>query len=297
MKKIYLDTNIYNKLLDFVKERNIKIENLSERITSNGYVILFNKIIFEEILQTAKEYPDRARDLFQLSYNICSKDYIIKYTLPSLSSFSSLLGDDLRCFLKNNSEDNNPFIKDLEKKIFIKIWKKVTTDNYENITQDIFDEFRGQNIDFLTSHKQSKEEFLFLLESNPTMDFQEFYQTVLNNEVGVEFIKDICAKCLGEKDGNLVYQKLNLTILSAILRHLRFAIKSYWGLRYLQLAKNRNYKWGDNIDIHHITLSSVSDIFVTNEERLHKLFDILKVDEKRPKCVDFEKFKKLLKFS
>jgi len=125
------------------------------------------------------------------------------------------------------------------------------------------------------------------------VDFWEFYQRALRNEETQNFIKDICIRSLGEGDGNLVYQKLNLTIL----RHLRFVLKANLGLIYLQLVKNKKPKWGDNIDIRHIILSSVADIFVTDDEALQELFDTLgEIGERRPKCINFEKFKRLLKF-
>jgi len=144
MKKIYLDTNIYNKLLDFVNERKIGIEKLSQKIISNSYIIPFNPIIFEEFAHTVKQSPERTVDLFKLSYKICSKDHIIKI---------DLIRDDLRCFLENNREDS-PFVKGEERQEFIRIWGEATEpDTFKDMPQNLFDEFRKEKKDSLAFYK------------------------------------------------------------------------------------------------------------------------------------------------
>lgn len=281
MKEVYLDTNIFNKLLDFLNEKNIEIEQLSQIIASKNYVILFSPTIFEELLHTVNSSLHKTADLIRLSYRICSKDCIIKQP-------KSLIADDLKCFLRGKKK-NSPFIIGEERRRFIKVWEKANNiDFFSNVPQNVLKQSQNKKKGFLAFNKQSKKEFSPCWKPYQEIEFQEFYQDSLENAEGKGFVKDVCIKCLGEEDGNLVYQKLDLKDL----RHLRFLIKAKFGLIYNTLLKDKKPKWGDNIDIHHIILSSVADTFVTGDKDMQELFGIL--DEKEPECINFEEFKKLL---
>lgn len=281
IKKIYLDTNIYNKLLDFMVKREIKIEQLSSIIASNNYIVLFSPTIFEELLHTVNSSIGKTADLIRLSYGICSKDYIIK---PP----ESLICDELKCFLRGEKEDS-PFIGEKEKRIFIELWEKSTNpDFFHNVPQGVLKQYQNRKKDFLSFNKQSKNKFSPQWKPYQEIGFQEFHQTSLVNKEGQMFIKDICIKCLGNNGDKLDVQTLDFTVL----RHLRFVIKANLGLIYNTLIKDKKPKWGDNIDIHHIILSSTADIFVTDDSDLQEFLGIL--DEEIPTCVNFEWLEKVL---
>ena len=250
-KLVYLDTNVFNKLIEEEFFSNIHKRILQDALNNGKISIPLSIINLEEVFLTLESHPNKADKLFHILSEITDCRKMIKP--PEI-----LLAEDVKSYIKNRAP-SNPFFSDSTLKIN---HKQLRNPKRRMEFNEIISKIKAEKINFKLENIAASKIVLFEAERlHPVPTFGEF----------CELHRNLFSRDLIEKVGLLEESKYLNIINLIVIRSVRLFVG--WCVSYIygQLFEKRKPNRGDSRDMRHAVLASVADIFVTYDRNLAEL--------------------------
>lgn len=246
MKAVYLDTSVYNRILDH-PNYGLITKTLVDSFASGQIELLFSVNNFEEFCHTAD--VNRRTQLFQLAYLICCSH---RFTLSHVD------------LIKKELKGNGPVKALYDETIDFEdtFQKAINGTLFQGNSDRPLEEMKKRKRYFLNFEKNSKQKLASLWQAHKDISFDEFYRGSLQNNEARAMLKDICVRAIGNSS------RCNQDLLASNLQKLPGLRCLFWyecASIYKQILKGKKPTWGSGIDMTHSVFMGYCDIFVTDD--------------------------------
>src|SRR3989339_468098 len=257
MKKVFFDTNVFNRLFDDNKIFE-KVISLKE----NGKVEIYSSTeVFEQLIHTYDVNPDRAKGLCIKFSQLVDKDKIVMGRL-------FLLLMELMHF-KHGKGNPSIILSGKYKDEFLEELKK------------LLDERKKKNFNGLRGVAKERKQYFDDKIKAELGNYETFYKRC--NELGaikealIQYFENLLNKKivseveLGDKDDLAVKTEAAIDKLS----HFKCATSLHVALAYRYSIEGKKAKHGDLEDLGIIIAASTLDVFVSDDEGAREMFRTL----------------------
>jgi len=279
--EIYLDTNVYNGLLN----NETEIEKIIEKVRKKNIVIRFSEANLYEIAEnyTRTRNKNRGQELFLLTKKLCTNKPLIKYNIIS-SELNGLIDPVIEQRYKNNRE--------LEENGFLIIWEKVCNfrKNEEEIKKYIRSVVRPkmkQKERDLREFRREKRRLKHEIDKAKihVNDFNSFLVWVLAREQTQKMVNKVLR-------GWKIKQSIEFLRLP---KSLKILLEVNYFLFYWHCFLDRLPERSDSDDMQHLFFAFYVGNFVTNDLNLLEVAKIMNLESKGLRCYGSDSFLDLLR--
>ena len=265
MKTVYLDTNVYNAILDH-PEKDLIIGKLRQA----SFAVIVSPWNVEEFAH--EQNSKRRNALCSLALEVCN-DQIFITSKKLMRKEVELAGNgqsiDIESMLKRVTIINNPLVLILEGSII------------EQAPQRLFEQAKNEKRSFKQTMKKNKGLVVDKWRPYKDLPFEKFQKSALKNKEGKQMIADVMVDLVEHSLPDKAIEDLGL------MPGLSNYIKYWWGLIYYHVIQDGKPKWGDNVDLHHSVYVGYSDIFVTNDRDFR---DLAQIVAESAECLSLDDF-------
>lgn len=280
---IYLDTNVYNELID---NKTIEIERIIEGIKKKNFTIVFSEANLYEIAENYIGIRDvnRGQELFLFTKRLCTSKPLIKYNIIS-SELNGLLIDPVigQKYKSNRELEENGFLVIWEKlcdfrknqKEIEKYMKSVIRPKIKVKERDLR-EFRREKSRVKREIDEKKIHF---------DDFNLFLKWIKTRKQTWEMVNIVLK-------GWEVKKSLDFNSLP---NSLKILLEVNYFLYYWHCFLDRSPERSDSDDMQHLFFAFYVGNFVTNDTSLLEATEIMNLKLRGVRCYDLNSFLNLLR--
>lgn len=286
MEQVYLDTTIYNDIID-KKISNEELDIL-KRAVGKKIEIIFSDLLLSELActlesSTIRHETDRykrTKELFKCALGIISKKIVKNWNI--------LIREEIRAFLQKG-EEWSVFYNEKQMKDFIYVMKKLAQGG-KHYNKELLNNIHLQKRTDLEKQKKifNSSTLKNVCSEYSNSNFELFYITEFRaHEEGV--IKNLLFRT--GINGNITMKVEEIRKNLEFLPHLKASLRIPAALCFSVIKENRKPKWGDKYDLYHLNCTSTLDLFISNELGILNIFRWV---YNKKKCMDLYKLIKYL---
>jgi hypothetical protein len=259
MKRVFFDTNIFNKIVDHSNAIGA-IERLKQAETRCEVELVTGVHVLEELLATPK--PDRRQRLVECILSLSA--------LKITKSWNQLIREEMQAYLRGQ-EVPDVFVEDKKQKTYYEVLKSVGRADLSAKCVQLQEEMKKDKKAALGTQESLYQRDRNLVGNFHSQQpiFDEFYEQVWRKAVPDQVRKllqrDGVGRCKLDQSVAIVASK------SDELSHLRAFLRAAPALVWFE-AKGWSPKWGDRIDLQHLICAATSDVLVSTDGKLKEIF-------------------------
>ena len=258
-KRVFFDTNIFNQIADRSDTTGV-IERLKQAETRGEVELVTGVHVLEELLATPKLAKRQRLAECVLSLNAG------KFT----KSWNQLIREEMRACLRGQAF-SDIFVEQNKQKTYCEVLKSVGRGCLSEKCVQLREEMKKDKKAVLGKQESLYQRDRNLISNLQYSTFDEFYEHVWRNAVLDQVRKLLQRDRLGRYE--LDESVTAVASKSDELVHLRASLRAVPALAWSE-AKGWTPKWGDRVDLRHLVCAATSEVFVSTDEKLKKIFGL-----------------------